>query len=150
MLLAVTVALTTPAFATHAYRDETCQSTTHTMNYDGDVGYSDSYSLSKIGSAAGIKIWEKGENSDDNANYFEIVRSKGISSKIIKADCSDNDDIAYESTVDTSQSVLKYTIAKEDEAAAGLNSGTLMIVNCKTTQSYPVKCADQKSAAQKK
>lgn len=139
-LTTIILAFTTPAFATHAYHHETCRSATHTMQYDGDAGYSDSYSLSKIGSTHSIKIWQNEENTPAIRNEFKTIYSKTLSAKKIMADCGPDSDIEFESDVTTSRSVYKFTILKDDEAMIGIKMGSLIKFTCKTTNSYPVQC----------
>lgn len=127
ILFAVTMALTVPAFAIHAYRSETCKSETHTLIYQGNYPVGGAYNLIPKNSTEGIELFEA-EDDSVQENEFKITHSKIISSKTKKASCK-SDDYDFDETHTKTQIVIELGKA-----------GTNMIFDCKEVFSSPVKC----------
>jgi hypothetical protein len=139
IFLTVSMALTAPAFAMHAYRSETCTSSTHKLVYQGNYPVGGSYSLTKKDTEDGVELYEAEEKSVQE-NEFRIRNTKIISSNTTKAECKE-DDYDFEETESKSQMVIELgALSAENEAKVGLKSGTNMIFNCDEVFSAPVKC----------
>ena len=128
------------SFATHAYRSETCVSTTHKIVYNGNYPMGGSYTLSNLKTGSEVELYEKGEG-EAGSNEFDRVAAKTLSEKSKKAVCKVSGDVEFDEQSSKSQMVFNISkLTTEDEVKVGIDSGTYMIFNCSGTFSEPVHC----------
>lgn len=133
------------AFATHAYRSETCESQTHSLKYKGNYPLGGAYGLSLKGSNVEVEIWDinDSENQDvDGDNKLQIVGVDVRSTKVVEAECgSNNDGVDFEETLTESVKKIKFVqLSSDDELKLGIKSGTDTYLRCSETFSMPVRC----------
>lgn len=133
------------AFATHAYRSETClsQSTTqqYKLVYNGNYPMGGSSSLSKVGSDEEVIVWESEEQPDSSINEFTVVSGKLLKRKVTQDKCTKDLDVTFRNEFSKLQTVVNISkLSPEDEAKLGLKSGTHIIFNCDSEFNMPVKC----------
>ena len=134
------LATTATSFGMHAYRDESCVSSTHKLVYSGEpVG--SAYTLTNLKTNGTTDVYTKEDAAEaPGSGSFEIVASKILSSKMKKDSCKKNSD-GFDEESYKSQMVVNFSkLTQDDEKKSGISSGTYMIFNCSSTESYPANC----------
>lgn len=143
--LLMLLAFSSSAFATHAYRSETCisQSTNqaYKLVYKGNYPFGGAFGLSKLGSEEEVELFQKEETADPSVNEFDVVRGKTLSSKVTKDRCTKGDPIRFRNEISKTQTVVNVSnLSAEAEAILDLKSGTYVIFNCNVEYNFPEQC----------
>lgn len=141
--LAVLLILTSAAssFASHAYRDETCVSTTHKLEYSGSMVGSP-YKLTNLKTNGEAEIYTNEDARDQgDVSSFEIIASKVISEKVKKESCKQKNVTGFDEETYKTQEVVSFSnLSQEAIKQSGISAGTYMIFNCSAVETYPNQC----------
>lgn len=144
ILLAITVMITSPAFAIRVYHGEECVSTTHKMVFTGSYRVGGAFDLGKLNAKSNeiVDVFESNTRASSHVNTIDVERISQLSYKVIPTLCGKGEAYSYSET--ESESIVEVTFTKlkaEDEALTGIKTGDTMVFQCKQTYSSPIRCS---------